>query len=677
MSDEANAIQDDDRHRGVYLNNNEKCEEFEVIDDGSQQGGIRNFEDKSFEKSTRSSLLSSVQTTVTESMESEKPLEISFDKFSSIKPHQQKEEYDIVQSYDESSPKRTVLDIDKFTADAERSQSPLPLKSNINIDKYFAVNDDDNDAEVQTASTFSVDKYFAYEESAKDSDTPIEVGNEEHALETQSSDENHFETIESTEAPSQSNVKNNIEDRVSPYLDVETDSNDNISDQPDVEESYDSIEKEDTVPLSLSLSNDPLDTYTPVSIDELTPTNKDVLNEVYQDNVHDSQTKVEPVVATGNTETKVPSSSYQSVADVSNGAVDVNSCSTSTGEPNESQITVDESISDMSGLNTAFSSAEDTTQDSMDITANASDITDGASLSRSTYQEESDLLRDLENSKRAIVKEGKFTTREPLTQRQSRFSTDDYRKAVRQDVENLYDQIAGESSEQDVYGPIDTTDSLPPDATFGIFAVSSEIGANPSSIEERETVFSIVGQREDSSNIVKENEDETGGESTSPIQHKKKEAWLVRVESFTAPKSEAPEIKVIRPESPKESPGETSPPPTPKERKKKKKKSKKSKLVEEKKPEENKETSEQEDSPRLSTSENLGHASDKDSNYGTPAQSPSPSKSIADIPPQFLDISAHLQGDSDASDNELGEGHDIKKKGTLKKANKKDGCKTQ
>ena len=677
MSDEANAIQDDDRHRGVYLNNNEKCEEFEVIDDGSQQGGIRNFEDKSFEKSTRSSLLSSMQTTVTESMESEKPLEISFDKFSSIKPHQQKEEYDIVQSYDGSSPKRTVLDIDRFTANAERSQSPLPMKSNINIDKYFAVNDDDNDIEVQTASTFSVDKYFAYEESAKDSDTPVEVGNEEHVLETQSSEENHFETIESTEATSHSNIKNNIEDRVSPYLDVETDSNDNISDQPDVEESYDSIEKEDTVPLSLSLTNDPLDTYTPVSIDELTPTNKDVLNETYQDNIYDSQTKVESVVAIGNVEAKVPNSSLQCAADVSDGPVDENISSASTVEPNESQITVDESKRDMSELNTAFSSAEDTTQDSMNITANASDTSDGASLSRNTYQEEIDLLRDLEHSKPAIVKEGKFTTREPLTQRQSRFSTDDYRKAVRQDMENLYDQIADESNERDLYGPTDTTDSLPPNATFGIFAVSSEIGANPSSIEERETVFSIVGQREDSSNIVNENEDETGGECTSPIQPKKKEGWLVRVESFNAPKSEAPEIKVIKPESPKESPGESSPPPTPKERKKKKKKSKKPKLVEEKKSGENKETSEQEDSPRLSASENPGHASDKDSSYGTPAQSPSPSKSLGDIPPQFLDISAHLQGDSEPSDSELGEGHDIKKKGSVKKSQKKDGCKTQ
>ena len=160
VSSEADAIRDNDRHSGLYVNNNEKCDDFEVIDDGSQPGGIKNFEDKSFERSGRSSLLSSAQTELAnDSVESEVPLEISLNV-----EKNNKEDYDIVQVDDSTKPKKSVLDVERLSNKNERVSSPASV-SNINIDKYlFSDNDDDGVEDTETASTFNINMYFATEE---------------------------------------------------------------------------------------------------------------------------------------------------------------------------------------------------------------------------------------------------------------------------------------------------------------------------------------------------------------------------------------------------------------------------------------------------------------------------------------------------------------------------------
>ena len=161
VSSEADAIRDNDRHSGLYVNNNEKCDDFEVIDDGSQPGGIRNFEDKSFERSGRSSLLSSARTELaTDSVESEVPLEISVNV-----EKNNKEDYDIVQMEDSTKFKKsTLLDIERLSGANELVHSPA-ASSNINIDKYlFSDNDDDGSDETESSSTFNINMYFATEE---------------------------------------------------------------------------------------------------------------------------------------------------------------------------------------------------------------------------------------------------------------------------------------------------------------------------------------------------------------------------------------------------------------------------------------------------------------------------------------------------------------------------------
>ena len=87
MTDEAREIHDRLRG-GLIVNNNERNEEFDVIDQNLRQGQLSNFEDKSFECSTGfstsvnesvadSDVDSSRFNMISDSMESEKPLEIS------------------------------------------------------------------------------------------------------------------------------------------------------------------------------------------------------------------------------------------------------------------------------------------------------------------------------------------------------------------------------------------------------------------------------------------------------------------------------------------------------------------------------------------------------------------------------------------------------------------------
>jgi len=216
VSSEADAIQEDARHTGLYVNNNEKCDDFEVIDDGSQAGGIRNFEDKSFEKSGRSSLLSSMRTDlVSDSVESELPLEISVDASAGAITKPNKDDYDIVQ-IDESGRKQssTRLDVSKLAASTidDRQPSPTP-ESNININKYlFSDNDDDNDNEPETAGTFNIDMYFANEEHT--TDPTIDQENDDPGDTT-------LPEIVSPPLPQQTEIEES-EDSSSPFLEVKS-----------------------------------------------------------------------------------------------------------------------------------------------------------------------------------------------------------------------------------------------------------------------------------------------------------------------------------------------------------------------------------------------------------------------------------------------------------------------
>ena len=215
VSSEADAIQEDARHAGLYVNNNEKCDDFEVIDDGSQAGGIRNFEDKSFEKSGRSSLLSSMRTDLmSDSVESERPLEISVDASAGAITKPNKDDYDIVQ-IDESGRKQssTRLDVSKLAGGStdDRQPSPTP-ESNINVNKYlFSDNDDDNDDEPEVAGTFNIDMYFATEEHSTDAPT-----DQEH-----DSGDTTLPEIVSPPLPQQTEVEES-EDSSSPFLEVKS-----------------------------------------------------------------------------------------------------------------------------------------------------------------------------------------------------------------------------------------------------------------------------------------------------------------------------------------------------------------------------------------------------------------------------------------------------------------------
>ena len=151
-----------------------------------------------------------------------------------------------------------------------------------------------------------------------------------------------------------------------------------------------------------------------------------------------------------------------------------------------------------------------------------------------------------------------------------------------------------------------------------------------------------------------------------------KKGWLVQVESFTTPVVNAPEIKIvdINPQDNLEGI------PEPKERKKKKKKKKSEKSDEGSTPhaQETLQNTVVPSDPLLlgfaSQPDDVTQPSDKASEKTT--------RSKHDIPKQFLDASADLIDNSysDASDIEDGEiGEDGKKKST--KRSKKEGCKSQ
>jgi len=522
VSDEANAIQDDIRHQGLYVNNNEKCDEFEVIDNTSQQGGIHHFEDKSFERSGRSSLLSSVQTQVTESMESEKALEISVEH--SHEEAQQKDEYDIVPSDDDKdiTTSQQTLDISSMTASNERSQSPLP--SDININKYFMASGmEDTDEELHTANTFSVDQYFALEEPATkklEDELKDEKQNAQH-------DEMHFENIEAPELSLLNTVKEQDIERCSPYLEV------------DANLSSNKIEFDNNK--SKTDSND--ETFHAVSLEDIkkTPTSEnneadinDVSNTYEHSTIEGESNKIDTL----------NSSNVEISSTLDDSHISIN---------NED---VDNSMNDQSELNKGFSSSDSLIDDTH---IENTDTLDGGAISAQSLDEnpfdnqasdnsnlleenvsnkenemntegtndENALLDTLENNKPIVLKEGVFVeNREPL--KASVSLSDDTHAAVRQDVENLYDLIAGDSkSKEEVFNEnSDHVDGLPSDATFGIFAQTTV------QTENKDPVFGLVSQKDETSKIISEH----GSTPSSPISPKKKEGWLVRVESFTAPK---------------------------------------------------------------------------------------------------------------------------------------------
>ena len=255
VSPEAEAIRDDVRHAGLYVNNNEKCDEFEVIDDGSQQGGLRNFEDKSFERSGRSSMLSSIRTDlVTDSVESEVPLEISVDA-TNISGKQQ-DDYDIVQINEPKNVGGTALNINAL-AGGNRAASPAP-ESNININKYlFSDNDEEEDEELETTGTFNIDMYFATEESVVD-EQEVNVDQTKEDLEIDSINERKHEETTVELISNDDHINNDREitvddeeqalDTSSPFLEVksETDnvSNTQASDEVDVSVVEGNLEKE-------------------------------------------------------------------------------------------------------------------------------------------------------------------------------------------------------------------------------------------------------------------------------------------------------------------------------------------------------------------------------------------------------------------------------------------------
>lgn len=206
-----------------------------MIDDGSQPGGIRNFEDKSFERSDRSSLLSSARTELaTDSVESEVPLEISLNV-----EKNNKEDYDIVQVDGSDKPKKTILEIERLSNKNERVPSPAPV-SNINIDKYlFSDNDDDGVDDTETASTFNINMYFATEEknngnnetdeiAEEDSTLPVIVSKEDIRLENKDFDSDQKEGVSS-----------------SPFLEVNSELTVNLSTGNECEKVESEVDNED------------------------------------------------------------------------------------------------------------------------------------------------------------------------------------------------------------------------------------------------------------------------------------------------------------------------------------------------------------------------------------------------------------------------------------------------
>ena len=185
VSNEAQEIQNSPST--MYINNNEKNDDFEVIDDGSQPGGVRNFEDMSFEKSGRSSMLSSMisdnSMAVTDSQESERPLEISYGK---VANEQRQDEFEILHSgYTPRTPKKgsetsvsepRQLNVSQLVVSSDMgSHSPSPLPSDININKYLLSDEDDDGVQHSPVETFSVDRYFATSYSTHDEDETSSV----------------------------------------------------------------------------------------------------------------------------------------------------------------------------------------------------------------------------------------------------------------------------------------------------------------------------------------------------------------------------------------------------------------------------------------------------------------------------------------------------------------------
>ena len=589
VSDEADAIRDDSRHSGLYVNNNEKCDEFEVIDDGSQQGGMSRFEDKSFEMSGRSSLLSSIRADgVSESMESEIPFDISVDYVKA----EQKDEYDIVHM-DESSKHR--LDVSSMTK-VRRTPSP-DVTSDINIGKYLLSDEDEdnNDDSQQNVETFSVNKYFASEDvSSIVDDVPLSEAGAENIL-TEDHNENvplNYENIESKElfTSPQSNIASLLDstERCSPYFEVEAHTTKPVDD-----------------PLNEAFVEQ---TGSDLNIEQ---------TEIFDDDDDDTVGNIVNIDV-------VPESMCS------------DEDSMESPIKSESPVTLDSSTL-----------LADTEQEVvLPVEEVNNENTSGNSMSTPSV-EEGELLETEEiGSKPHIVDAGLFTEQKPFEVRTASLSEHE-KNAVRQDVVSLYDQIAGEAI--GTVPKLDSSDQLPDDATFGVFGVTGKI---------------------------KEEINEETKEDVKP----KPEGWLVRVESFTAPKNklQSPEITIVNPEFQPEAPEEN---PVPKERSKKKK-NKNNKSV---KNQSTAATSPFHEAPTPSAPELLGFSADVENNANPQPSPPTMSKKSslkdADIPKQFLDVS-HEFGESysDTSDVEREEGEregDGKKRKGSKKNSKKENCKTQ
>ena len=204
VSDEANAIQEERRHAGIFINNNEKCDEFEVIDNGSQQGGLHHFEDKSFELSVRSSLVSSGHTELASESESDFLLEISVD----VEKINQKHDYEIIDNETDKPKKFNLLDIDNIIGH-ERTPSP-EVKSDINVNKYLFFEENENVAENEETK-LNIDQYFSTTDSNQ-------VNNS--VLNTNLIAEESYDTIENKDFTLTTHIE---ESRQSPYVELEND----------------------------------------------------------------------------------------------------------------------------------------------------------------------------------------------------------------------------------------------------------------------------------------------------------------------------------------------------------------------------------------------------------------------------------------------------------------------
>lgn len=621
VSTEAEAIREDARHMGTYVNNNEKCDDFEVIDDGSQQGGIRNFEDKSFEKSGRSSLMSSARTEgVDEDLESDVPLEISVDL---VKPVQ-KDEYDIVNMDDSSKPSSDGKTLDVSSMVGGDTSPMSDDTSDINVNKYLMGNDDDDDSSAQHGNTFNVDRYFANDDVTSVIDVPAvnDVSQADESTESilpetlkDSNEDMKYETVEYSEVaspPAERVVLTDDTTRCSPYVEVESEGSELTTVSGDVSQ--------------LELSQDIV--------------NVESIGESTVDDFHEINTD----------ESGVPAQSVEE---------------SSTHTAQEMNVSISpNAVSDQSELKE--NAIEDLSQPSVnyelpprDYDA-SDDAVDGAGMSVQATAEESELLETLEDKKPTVVKAGVFSEQSPLVIHSTSISEQE-KTEVHKNVVDLYDQIAEEASSTVV--ETDSADGIPSDATFGVFGITGKAKA--------ETTTDPPAGNTD----MPADADSSVEAGRAHPAAKKNEPWLVRVESFNAPRSKAPEIQVVNPEENRVESPEADP--VPKERKKKKKKKKAKEVEKAIQPAESEQANQEEPVP--SAPELLGFEKD-------PSPQPSPEPSLkqrlsthaGDIPQQFLDVSNELIGDStsDVSDTEHEEGSKKKREGS-KKGNKKESCKTQ